>query len=186
LDNVGDLLGNPALDDAALEAEGDPLAASEPEGSGVIGEDGERELAVSAPAGPDGDAGEMATEPVVLVGVGDGDRDVGAFAIGIQRDPRLADTGVAIEGEPHVGLLEIGEGVAQLGAQPGCRVEEAVVPRPRRQALVQGDDGVTISVVGSPRRQSPAITQDDATRGCHTTIVTRPVVIVNGPVYLFW
>ena len=71
----------------------------------------------------------MPTDAVVLVVVGDGDGEVRLVRGRRSQsadEAGLSDADVAVEGEPHVGPLELGEEVAQLAGQSRRRVVEPV------------------------------------------------------------
>jgi hypothetical protein len=64
-------------------------------------------------------------------------------------------------------------------------MEEALVPRTFGETLVEGHDRIAIGIDCPTRRDPSTITEKEVTGGSHRAIVTRPVVIVNGPVYIF-
>jgi hypothetical protein len=63
-------------------------------------------------------------------------------------------------------------------------MEEPLVPGASGQTLVERHDGLAIGVDGPTRGDPSAVTKKEVTGGSHPAIVTRPVVIVNGPVYI--
>ena len=104
----------------------------------------------------------MATDAVLLVVVGNGDREVRSVReVGaVRREAGLSEADLAVEGEPHVGPSEIGEEVAQLAGQSLRRVVEPVVARDRRQVLVEADDGRAITLLGTPQCHPPSVRGD--------------------------
>lgn len=108
-----------------------------------------------------------AAEAGVLVVVRDRDGEVGAVLVGVRRDPRLADARLAVEGEPHLDAVEVGEQVLELTGQPGRRVEEALVAGLRREAGVELDDRVAVGRDGPAGRQPATVAKKDVTGGGH-------------------
>jgi hypothetical protein len=64
-------------------------------------------------------------------------------------------------------------------------MKEALVTRPFGEPFVQGHDRVAVAVDRRAGRDPTTVTEKEVTGGSHCVIVTRPVVIVNGPVYIF-
>lgn len=64
-------------------------------------------------------------------------------------------------------------------------MEEALVPRTGGQTFVERHDRVPVGLDRPTGRDPPTITEQEVIGGHHRAIVTRPVVIVNGPVYIF-